>query len=272
MILFPKAKINLGLRIIGRRPDGFHDIETVFYPVGLSDALEFVVHSGKVNIDELVMTGLDIGTRPEKNLVIRAITKLRESFPLPFLKIHLHKAIPSGAGLGGGSSDAALILKAISKCFNVSIGEEMIRNYALELGSDCPFFIDPVPSLATGRGEILKPIKPVLEGYHFALVNPGIKISTREAYLNSHPSKPEISLEEIISTDPKGWKELLINDFEDFAFKISPQIAELKKSLYRSGALYSSMSGSGSTVYGIFNCKPNIPEKLKKYLIYESIF
>jgi 4-diphosphocytidyl-2-C-methyl-D-erythritol kinase len=271
MITFPKATINIGLRIKGKRPDGFHDIETLFYPVGLSDALEFVIPAMPANDDELAVTGIDIRTRHDKNLVIRAVRKLREKFPIPFLRIHLHKAIPSGAGLGGGSSDAAFILKAINKCFNLSISAVKLKDYALELGSDCPFFIDPVPSLATGRGELLTPVSQILEGYHIVLLNPGIRISTRDAYLNSRPVKSAKSLEHLITTDPSEWKKSVKNDFEDYAFKLYPQINEIKRSLYRSGAIYSSMSGSGSTVYGIFKEKSEVDTKLKKFLIYEGV-
>jgi len=271
MVTFPKAKINIGLRITGKRSDGFHDIETLFYPVNLRDALEFVVPPGKVTDDELIVTGIDIRTQNEKNLVIRAIRKLREKFNIPFLKIHLHKAIPTGAGLGGGSSDAACILKSMNRCFNLALSEDDLRTYALELGSDCPFFIDPAPSIATGRGEELTPVAPILEGYSLVLINPGIHISTRDAYLNSIPAVPEKSLEQLILSDPSEWKKHIKNDFEDFAFKLYPQIREMKRSLYLSGAVYASMSGSGSSVYGIFDKKPVVEDNLKEFVIYEGV-
>lgn len=271
MITFPKAKINLGLKVTGKRTDGFHDIETIFYPVGLCDALEFVAFPENLKEDNLVVTGINIGIRPEKNIVIRTFRKLRENFQLPFFKIHLHKAIPSGAGLGGGSADAASVIKAVNKYFSLSMDEYMLKSFALELGSDCPFFINPVPSVATGRGEILKPIDPVLDGYHIVLVNPRIRIMTRDAYINSRPAKLKTSLEKIVNQHPSKWKKLLVNDFEDFAFRLYPQIEELKDSLYSTGAIYSSMTGSGSTVYGIFEGKPDIPDKLKELVIYEGI-
>jgi len=271
MISFPKAKINIGLRIIRKRPDGFHDIETFFYPISLCDALEFVVPPGKVTADELTVTGIDIRTRNEKNLVIRAVRKLREKFPVPFLKIHLHKAIPSGAGLGGGSSDAACFMKSINRCFDLSLSEDELRTYALELGSDCPFFINPEPTVARGRGEELKVMGPVLEGYYAALINPGIHISTKEAYLNSKPGVPENSLEKLITGNPCEWMNTLHNDFEDYVFSLYPQLGEIKRSLYRSGALYASMSGSGSTMYGIFREKPEINRKLRNQLIWQGL-
>jgi len=271
MISFPKAKINFGLSILEKRPDGFHDIETIFYPIPLSDALEFVVLPGKGKEDELVITGINIRTRPEKNLVIRAVKRLRTGYPVPPLKIHLHKAIPAGAGLGGGSSDAARILRSINKCFRFAITETDLKNIALELGSDCPFFLNPVPSLGTGRGEVLKPVAPMLEGYHVVLLNPGILISTKEAYHNCRPAQREPGLEQLASSPASSWKKLIVNDFEDFVFKVYPQVEELKRTLYRSGAVYSSMTGSGSTVYGIYQDKPKITPKMKDYLVYEGI-
>jgi 4-diphosphocytidyl-2-C-methyl-D-erythritol kinase len=271
MISFPRAKINIGLRIVRKRTDGFHDIETIFYPVPLCDALEFVRHPENVKDDELTVTGIDIRTKQEKNLVITAVRKLRNKHPLPFLKIHLHKAIPAGAGLGGGSSDAACMLKAADRCFSLSLSEPVLRAIALELGSDCPFFIDPVPSVGTGRGEKLKPLKPFLEGYHLVLINPRIHISTRDAYINSRPSVHEQKLEEFVTLNPAEWKRNLSNDFEDYAFRLYPQMNEMKRSLYGSGALYASMSGSGSAIYGIFESRPEISRKLKDYVIWEGL-
>jgi len=270
MIAFPIAKINIGLRVTGKRNDGFHDIETIFYPVGLCDALEFVVPSGQVTTDELTVTGINIGSRPDKNLVMRCVRKMRENYPVPNLKIHLHKAIPPAAGLGGGSSDAACMIKAINKCFSLSLNETTLKSIALDLGSDCPFFIDPVPSCATGRGEILKPVSNILDGYNIVLINPRIRISTRDAYNNCVPSKPKKSLEQLVTLHPSDWKKLIANDFEDYAFKLYPEIREIKRSLYGAGAVYSSMSGSGSTVYGIFDKKPEIPVNLKEFMLFEG--
>ena len=173
MIVFPKAKINLGLRITAKRTDGYHDIETIFYPVNLSDALEFVISNNTAKADSLTVTGIDTGGQTEDNLVIKAIRLLREKHSFPCLRIHLHKAIPVGAGLGGGSSDAACLLKAINRCFSLNINRKSLMAMALELGSDCPFFIDCVPSYATGRGEIIHPIKQLLTGYYLLLLYPG---------------------------------------------------------------------------------------------------
>jgi len=271
MISFPKAKINIGLKVVEKRSDGFHNIETIFYPVPLSDALEFVTLDSESGEDELVITGIGLRTRPEKNLVIKAVKKLRESFSFPKLKIHLHKVIPPGAGLGGGSSDAACILKSITKRFEFPVSDNELKSLALKTGSDCPFFLNPVPSIATGRGEILKEIKPLLEGYHLILVNPGIRISTREAYHNCYPSKPEVGLEELFSQKISEWKKLIVNDFEDFVFKVYPEVDELKRALYKRGAIYCSMTGSGSSVYGIYEQQPKIPVKIKEKMIFAGI-
>lgn len=271
MIIFPKAKINLGLNITGKRPDGYHDIETLFYPVSLSDALEFVVSDGPIKEDMLTVTGINTGSDPGNNLVIKTIKKLREKYSFPFLKIHLHKVIPVGAGLGGGSSDAAYLLKAINRSFGLFIDAQNLKATALEMGSDCPFFIDSIPAFATGRGEILKPVSPLLTDYHIILLNPGIVINTREAYQNCRPKHPSNSLLNLIDRPINEWKELIINDFEDFAFKQHPRIGEIKKELYNSGAIFSSMSGSGSSVYGIFSGKPELSDKLRENVIFEGM-
>ncbi len=258
MISFPKAKINLGLRILKKRPDGFHNIETIFYPVGISDALEFVVSNELIDSDLLTVSGINISALPENNLVIKTVKKIRESYPLPYLKLHLHKAIPSGAGLGGGSSDAGCLLRSLNRYFSLEIDNDRLREIALELGSDCPFFLDCTPAFATGRGEIFTPIESVLDGLYLVLLNPGTEISTKEAYLNCHPGSPATSLMELINLPVENWKATILNDFEDYAFKKYPIIGEIKSSLYHSGALFSLMSGSGSSVYGIFRDRPEI--------------
>jgi 4-diphosphocytidyl-2-C-methyl-D-erythritol kinase len=271
MIVFPKAKINFGLRITGKRNDGFHDIETVFYPVMLYDALEFVVSPAAYGKDILIVTGIPVEVSPEENIVMKAVSKLRERYSFPWLRIHLHKVIPLGAGLGGGSSDAACILKSLSRYFTLPAGEKELRSMALEIGSDCPFFIDGDPAFATGRGEILESISPVLSGYYLILVNPGIGINTGEAYRNCTPAIPSASLLQLASRDIKEWKKLILNDFEDFAFKKHPVIGRIKDDLYGSGALFSLMSGSGSSVYGIFHDKPDkIPGWLRNMVIWEG--
>jgi 4-diphosphocytidyl-2-C-methyl-D-erythritol kinase len=272
MIVFPKAKINLGLRITSRRNDGYHNIETIFYPVSFYDALEFVVSPDSSEKDSLIVTGISVGVSPEDNIVMKAVLKLREKYSFPTLKIHLHKAIPHGAGLGGGSSDAGCMLKSLNRYFQLSVTEEELRSTALEIGSDCPFFIVGDPSYASGRGEILEPVKPVLSGYYLILLNPGVGINTGEAYRNCKPEMPSSSLLMLSANDIAKWKELIINDFEDYAFKKHPIIGKIKDELYNCGALFSSMSGSGSSVYGIFNVKPlNMPDTLKDMVIWEGM-
>ncbi len=270
MITFPNAKINFGLRVTGMRPDGYHDIETIFYPVGLSDGLEFAVSDQKALKDILVVTGINTGTNQDDNLVIKVIKKLRERNTFPFLNIHLHKVIPLGAGLGGGSSDAACILKSINRYFSLRIPINQLKSLALEIGSDCPFFIDSVPSYASGRGEVLTPVKPVLNGYYLVIMNPGVGINTSEAYQNCRAGQPSKSLLILIDYPVREWKENILNDFEEFAFKKYPVIGKMKEELYRSDALFSLMSGSGSSVYGIFSEKPKLPQKLKDYVIWEG--
>jgi 4-diphosphocytidyl-2-C-methyl-D-erythritol kinase len=271
MIVFPNAKINIGLRITGDRPDGYHDIETVFYPVGLGDALEFVDSGSPVKKDVLTITGIDPGCQPDDNLVFKAILKLRQKKYFPFLKVHLHKAIPAGAGLGGGSSDAACLLKVINRYYGLNIENGALRDLASELGSDCSFFIEGVPSVASGRGEILTPVNQVLAGYYLVIINPGVGISTEEAYKNCIPEALSASLEQLITRPVIEWKGLILNDFEDYAFRKYPLIGNMKEEMYRSGALFSLMSGSGSSVYGIFSEKPKLSEEIRKFVIWEGM-
>lgn len=273
MVTFPRAKINIGLRITEKRQDGFHNIETLFYPLPFCDALEFVVAENQENGDLLTVTGLETGGNPEDNLVMKAVKKLRENYSFPYLEMHLHKGIPAGAGLGGGSSDAAYILKGINRCYALNLDNDMLRSIALELGSDCPFFIDAVPAFATGRGEKLVSCeKQVLSNYYIVLLNPGINVNTREAYQNCSPEMPEQQLSDIIyNYPPEKWKDLIINDFEDYAFSRFPLIGILKQELYKSGAIFSLMSGSGSSVYGIYNGRHPLPEKLKKHIIWQGL-
>lgn len=272
MVVFPKAKINLGLTISGKRSDGYHDIETIFYPLRFSDAMEIVPGINEINNDSLTLTGLELPCPNEENLVLKALRRLREEYPVPILRIHLHKVIPSGAGLGGGSSDAACILSSMNRVIRFEIPAEKLRSIALDLGSDCPFFIESIPAFAGGRGEILKPVEDVLKNYKIVLLSPGIKVNTREAYENCIPSGSGASLMEIIKLPVTEWKDLLINDFENTVFQKYPLIGILKSRLYESGALYSSMSGSGSSVYGIYADEPSVPEDLRKYVIYKGAF
>jgi 4-diphosphocytidyl-2-C-methyl-D-erythritol kinase len=270
MVIFPKAKINIGLRITERRDDGYHDLQTIFYPVPLCDALEFVVDENLHETDILVTTGLPINCNVGNNLIIRTLQKLREKYPIPLLSIHLHKKIPMGAGLGGGSSDAAFFLKALNRYFTLEISDGELKEMALSIGSDCPFFIDCIPAYAEGRGERLSVVKPLPGGLHLVLLDPGIIISTREAYSGCVPYRGGPTPSDQYKKDISEWKGLIVNDFEKTIFVNHPEIATLKETLYNSGAVYSSMSGSGSSVYGLFRDTPVIPHELRSRVIYSG--
>jgi len=253
LVTFPNCKINLGLNILKKREDGFHELETVFLPVPLCDALE-IVPSNKET--ELTTTGISTG-KVEDNLCLKAFNLLKKDYPLlPKVQIHLHKIIPIGAGVGGGSADAAFTLQLLNKKFQLSIPENKIFGYALQLGSDCPFFLTNKPTYATGRGEQLEHVNLSLSGYKIALVNAGIHISTADAFRNIKPAIPAKKIKEIIQQPIEIWKKELKNDFEEYVFEKFPQIKEIKENLYNAGADYASMSGSGSTVFGLFknNC------------------
>lgn len=264
MILFPNCKINLGLHILRKKEDGFHDLETVFYPIPLVDALEIIQADDSGKEPTITLTGLPVEVKPRENICIKAWKILKKDFDLPPIKIHLHKAIPIGGGLGGGSADGAFTLLLLNKKFNLNIGEEKMIEYALQLGSDCPFFISNRPCYATQRGEILKPIQLDLSSYNMVLINPLIHIDTSWAFSQIHPEEYRTSILEIIQRPLETWKENLVNDFEELIFHEHPSIKEIKEQLYTNGAIYASMSGSGSSVYGIFpkNANPvfDLPE------------
>ncbi len=254
MICFPTCKINLGLRITQKRADGFHALETVFFPISIKDALEIIIEQD-ANAAPITFTssGLAIHGNPSDNLCFKAYELFKKDYPtIPNIKMHLHKQIPMGAGLGGGSSDGAFTLIALNQLFDLQIPEDKLMQYALTLGSDCPFFILNSPAYATGRGEILKTIHVNLDGYTIVIVNPDITISTKLAFSLITPKVPDTNLEAIICEPVSTWKDNLINDFEEPIFNSFPEIANIKQTLYQKGAVYASMSGTGSTVYGIF--------------------
>ncbi len=259
MISFPHAKINLGLSVISKRPDGFHNLETVFYPLLLRDALEII--PSKENW--FFQTGLQIPPGKEDNLVMIAYQMLKKKYPqITPLEIHLHKSIPLGAGLGGGSSDAAETLKLINNLFDLHIpGKEMDDN-ALKLGSDCPFFMQSSPCIARGRGEILEPVSLDLSAYSILLVHPEIRIETAWAYSMIKPALPENDLKKSILQPVQNWANTIRNDFESPVFEVYPAIRKIKEKLYMSGAIYAAMTGSGSTVFGIFK-KSELPDSLE---------
>ena len=251
MLVFPNAKINLGLHVTGILSDGFHDIETVILPVAFRDILE-IVPSGEQKM-EFCQSGLTIPGKSNDNLCLRAYQLIRSGFHIPQVRIHLHKMIPPGAGLGGGSSDAASAIKLLNDLFSLAMTPSQMMDYAGELGSDCPFFIGNKPVFASGRGDQFEPIDLNLAGYSIAIVIPPVHINTSDAYKQIIVKKPVESLRYILKTDPGEWKNRLVNDFEDPVFKRYPGIGEIKDKLYSAGAVYSSMSGSGSAVFGLFD-------------------
>lgn len=259
MITFPNAKINLGLSITEKRPDGYHNLETVFYPVSLEDALEIQVSHESEEKFTFHPYGMSIAGNPEDNLVVKAYLLLDKEYHLPPIDIHLYKHIPSGAGLGGGSSDAAFMLKLLNDQFDLNLPDEQLEEYAATLGADCAFFIKNAPTFAEGIGNIFSPISLSLKGYQIILIKPGIFVSTREAFSNIHPRKPEKSIKDIIQRPIQEWKGLLVNDFETSVFPQYPIIENIKEELYQKGAIYASMSGSGSSVFGLFEPGYSIP-------------
>ncbi|MEJ0106037.1 MAG: 4-(cytidine 5'-diphospho)-2-C-methyl-D-erythritol kinase [Bacteroidota bacterium] len=266
MIVFPNCKINLGLNITRKRSDGYHTIETVFIPLTLKDVLEIIHANESREPVQYSGSGLTVAGETENNLCIKAYHLLKKDFPqLPPLKLHLHKTIPAGAGLGGGSADGAFTLQLLNKKFDLGLSAEQLIGYALQLGSDCPFFIYNKPCFATGRGEIIEPVNADLSAYKFLLVHPGIHINTGIAFSKLTPAVPSISIKEIIQQPIITWKALLKNDFEEPVFKDYPEIKKIKDSLYESGAIYASMSGSGSTVYGIFEKKHDISHSFPQH-------
>lgn len=297
MITFPNSKINIGLNVVNKRPDGYHDIETVFYPVNLQDALEInlmkpletssirkavertIGKSVEKTIGKSVEgarfikpfgTGLTpdekidntpyslslLGTKfpgeAKDNLVVKAYMMMLEDFILPSIDIHLYKHIPTGAGLGGGSSDCASMIMLLNRRFGLRLTDSCMERYAARLGSDCAFFIKNRPVFATGKGEIMAPIELSLKGYTLLLIKPDVSVNTKEAYDNISMGRPEIPLRDAVKRPIREWKDLIFNDFEKHVFSKSPQISDIKQKMYDFGALYAAMTGSGSTVYGIF--------------------
>jgi 4-diphosphocytidyl-2-C-methyl-D-erythritol kinase len=292
MILFPNAKINLGLNVIEKRVDGFHNLESVFAPVELNDVLEIIIDEKKTsqtkpdsssspisgrlrgaNSPEKIQfssSGLSIDGNWENNLIVKAYRLLDADFNLPSVKIHLHKIIPMGAGLGGGSSDAAFTLKGLNELFNLKLPEEKLISYAVKLGSDCAFFIRNKSVFASEKGEIFEDLNLDLKNYKILIVWPGIHSSTADAYGGIVPKKTEISIKEILKKDISHWRNELKNDFEEPIFKKYPEIKTVKEKLYEAGAGYASLSGSGSAVYGLFEKEIPRLDWPGNYLIFEE--
>lgn len=262
MLTFPCAKINLGLNIVAERNDGFHDLETVFYPIPITDALEIKYMGEDFPSDvpcDLKITGNAVDCDEQNNLVVRAYNLLAKDYELPRIHAHLVKRIPMQAGLGGGSSDAAFMIKLLDERFRLNIGIAEMERYAAQLGSDCAFFITAEPSYATGRGEILEPAdgpKGNLDGYYIAVVKPDIAVSTRQAYSDIVCRKPQKCCRDVVRQPIETWKDDLSNDFEEPVFRIHPELHSIKDKLYDLGAVYAQMSGSGSAIFGIFKEEP----------------
>lgn len=271
MVVFPCCKINLGLNVVSRRPDGYHNLETVFYPIPLHDNLE-VVTLGAGCSDILHSTGIHIDGAPETNLVMRVLNQLRETYPqIPPVEIWLHKRIPSGAGLGGGSSDAAFMMRLLNEQYELGMDDDDMEYRLSRLGADCAFFNKSTPAFATGIGDKLMPIDLSLGGWNFVLVKPDIHVSTREAFSMIKPRVPEHNLLLSLNSPIEEWRDKVVNDFEKSVFMHHPQIAAIKMTLYDMGAVYASMTGSGSSVFGLFrNRQPEANEIFKDHFVYET--
>jgi len=256
MVFFPNAKINLGLNILRKREDGYHELETIFYPIGLKDGLEFI--ENKQNKIIFTNSGLPLNIDPEENIIVKAYRLLAADYSLPGLDLHLHKVIPFGAGLGGGSSDAAFLLKGLNDFFELGLFVSQLKKYAVKLGADCSFFLENKPAFACGIGEQLQNIDFTLNGYFIVLVKPPFGVGTKEAYAGIKPSLPKKSLLDSIQLSQDNWQNCIVNDFETSVFNLYPEIAEIKSKLIDHGAVYASMSGSGSSVFGLFKIEPQI--------------
>ena len=267
MKVLPNAKINLGLNVIEKRADGYHNLESIFYPIPLFDELEIVESENF----RFTSSGIDVGGAPEDNLVVKAYDLLKTHYGIPPVHIHLHKVIPFGGGLGGGSSDAAFCLKALNELFALQIGIQDLKNLARTIGADCPFFIDNFPSFVTGIGDIIEPINLQLNNYWLLMVKPEFGVPTPTAYKQIIPQRPETALLEIVDMHVVKWRDTLINDFEVPVFRAFPELAEIKNKLYEMGAVYASMSGSGATVYGLFSDEPILKNAFTDYFLFSCL-
>lgn len=266
MVVFPNCKINIGLNVCSKRSDGFHDIETVFYPVQWRDILEII----KCDKEEFIFEGLNIDCPLQDNLCYKAYRLLKNDFDLPPVKLYLYKQIPSGAGLGGGSADAAFTLKTLNDLFSLKLADDVLMQYAARLGSDCAFFIRNKPVFATECGNVFAEISVSIAGYHILIVKPPIHVSTIEAYKMVKPKAPDYSLSDIITKPVTDWKSLIRNDFEEVVFSKYPELKKIKDKLYDMGAVYAAMSGSGSAIYGLFTDKTDHRGEFKEMLCWKG--
>lgn len=264
MIAYPHAKINLGLNVVAKRGDGYHNLETVFYPVQWCDVMEILPGPQHSKGIEVHLSGLPVAGKHSDNLCVKAYNLLRANYSVRSVKLYLHKQIPMGAGLGGGSSDAAFFVKKMNELFSLGISGDTQRELVKQLGSDCAFFIDGKPVYAEERGDKFTPVDFSLKGYHVVVIYPGIHVATATAFANIKPENPMFNCMDIVTKHPvNNWKDHLTNDFEKTVFAAHPEIAEVKNELYAAGAIYASMSGSGSAVYGIFEDEPALRVELQ---------
>lgn len=269
MLGFPNCKINLGLQITNRRPDGYHNLLSCFYPVGWSDVLEIIRDDSLTDRVRFTATGIPIPGAGD-NLCRKAYDALRADFDLPNVRMHLHKLVPIGAGLGGGSADAALTLKQLNGLFGLGLSLAQLENYARPLGADCAFFIQNRPMYCVEKGDVFEEINVDLSGYCIVLVYPDLAISTAEAYAGIRPRQPDVSLRTLLEAPIAQWRGTVHNDFEDSLFPRYPVLAEIKAQLYELGAVYAAMSGSGSTVFGLFSGEPNTEGAFARYTVWQG--
>lgn len=268
MVTFPNCKINIGLHVTGKRADGYHNLETVFYPLSLYDCLEIITLPDNTTEPALTTSGLSIDGSTADNICLKAWHLLKDDFPhLPAVAMHLHKTIPMGAGLGGGSADGAFMLCMLNEKYNLGLNERQLIDYALRLGSDCPFFIINKPCFGSGRGEVLQPIHLDLSRYYFVIINPNIHVNTGWAFRQIQIHPPAHSVLEAVQEPVEAWKDTVVNDFEKGVATQYPAIANIKEVLYKQGAVYASMTGSGSTVFGLFTANPSLPAFQGEYLV-----
>lgn len=266
MLVFPNAKINLGLQITERRADGYHNLLSCFVPIGWADALE-VIPAERFSF---ASSGISIPGDPAKNLCVRAYDALNTDFGLPPVQMHLHKLVPIGAGLGGGSADAAFALKLLNARFTLGLTTAQLETYARPLGADCAFFVQNRPMYCTQKGDVFLDIDLDLHGLTLVLVYPDLAISTAEAYAGVEPRQPKTPLNELLAAPIETWKEVVYNDFENSLFPKYPVLAAIKQQLYDLGAVYASMSGSGSTIYGLFSAPPNTTDMFTRYTVWQG--
>lgn len=262
MILFPPAKINLGLNVLGKRPDGYHEIDTCMYPIQWTDVLELIPQ----DTFDFVQTGLIVDGPMEDNLCVKAFRQMQAHFNVPNVYMHLQKNIPMGAGLGGGSSDAAYVLKGINELFDLGVGNEKLMELAAELGSDCPFFIEAKPQLGQGRGELLREVDVNLKGYFIKVIHPGIHVGTKEAYQGVRFPEDQVSLSSLLRQPISSWRHTLQNSFEATVMPKHKGIEDLKLQMYSEGAVFAAMSGSGSSVFGIYENRPIVSNSASAWI------